>query len=230
MLATADAESCSSSLPLAARPSPASVTWFGGPVYGIKAFTGREWDPETSLYYYRARYYDPKVGRFLSEDPIGFEGGIHFYKYAGNNPGVFRDPSGLDLSPPGGWGGCEQANGPRASEICHPLPPDYNECVVSCIEKWSPSTIYTGGGQTANAAGNMLTGGTGRSGFDGVTAHATSWQHKCLSRFGPRVRHVGRFAGRAAIVLTVAEGAWDFGAIVQCFDCCTNPNRIPGLY
>jgi len=34
------------------------------------AFTGREWDPETGLYYYRARYYDPKIGRFLSEDPL----------------------------------------------------------------------------------------------------------------------------------------------------------------
>jgi RHS repeat-associated protein len=35
------------------------------------AFTGREWDSETALYYYRARYYDPKIGRFISEDPLG---------------------------------------------------------------------------------------------------------------------------------------------------------------
>lgn len=41
----------------------------GAPIAGY-AFTGREWDPETGLYYYRARYYDPKVGRFLSEDPL----------------------------------------------------------------------------------------------------------------------------------------------------------------
>jgi RHS repeat-associated protein len=33
------------------------------------AYTAREWDPEINLYYYRARYYDPKVGRFVSEDP-----------------------------------------------------------------------------------------------------------------------------------------------------------------
>lgn len=33
-------------------------------------FTGREWDKEIGLYYYRARYYDPKVGRFISFDPI----------------------------------------------------------------------------------------------------------------------------------------------------------------
>ena len=60
------------------------------------AFTGREWDPETGLYYYRARYYDPKIGRFISEDPIGFEGGVNFYGYVRGNPVNYFDPTGLD--------------------------------------------------------------------------------------------------------------------------------------
>ncbi|RLB64022.1 MAG: hypothetical protein DRH08_10290 [Deltaproteobacteria bacterium] len=38
-------------------------------------YTGREHDRETGLRYYRARYYDGEVGRFISEDPIGFLGG-----------------------------------------------------------------------------------------------------------------------------------------------------------
>ncbi len=58
-------------------------------------FTGREWDPDAGLYYYRARYYDPKTGRFISEDPIGFAGGINLYRYVGNNPVNFKDPLGL---------------------------------------------------------------------------------------------------------------------------------------
>jgi RHS repeat-associated protein len=58
------------------------------------AFTGREWDPETGLYYYRARYYDPKMGRFISEDPIGFDTGPNFYSYVENNPVVYVDPFG----------------------------------------------------------------------------------------------------------------------------------------
>ena len=59
------------------------------------AFTGREWDPETGLYYYRARYYDPKIGRFISEDPIGFDAGeTNLYPYVANNPTTFVDPSG----------------------------------------------------------------------------------------------------------------------------------------
>ena len=41
-------------------------------------YTGREFDTETNIYYYRARYFDPSVGRFLSEDPIRFLGGINF--------------------------------------------------------------------------------------------------------------------------------------------------------
>jgi RHS repeat-associated protein len=59
------------------------------------AFTGREWDPEIGLYYYRARYYDPASGRFISEDPIGFRAGTNFYAYVQNDPIAHRDPSGL---------------------------------------------------------------------------------------------------------------------------------------
>jgi RHS repeat-associated protein len=61
------------------------------------SFTGREWDPETGLYYYRARYYDPKIGRFISEDPIGFDGGINFFAYVANSPAIAADPSGLTV-------------------------------------------------------------------------------------------------------------------------------------
>jgi RHS repeat-associated protein len=48
------------------------------------------------FYYMRARYYDTEVGRFISEDPIGFDGGdVNLYAYVGNNPIVFIDPFGL---------------------------------------------------------------------------------------------------------------------------------------
>jgi RHS repeat-associated protein len=49
-------------------------------------YTGREWDKETGLYYYRARYYDPMEGRFISKDPISFAGGdVNLYGYVRNN-------------------------------------------------------------------------------------------------------------------------------------------------
>ncbi len=49
-------------------------------------FTGREFDSESGLYYYRFRYYDQNTGRFLSEDLIGFLGGVNFCRYVANNP------------------------------------------------------------------------------------------------------------------------------------------------
>jgi len=58
-------------------------------------YTGRERDADTGLYYYRARWYDPQAGRFISEDPIGFEGGINPYAYVENNPLNNSDPEGL---------------------------------------------------------------------------------------------------------------------------------------
>ena len=58
-------------------------------------FTGRRYDPETGLYYYRARYYDAESGRFLQVDPIGYAGGINLYAYVINNPLNFVDPWGL---------------------------------------------------------------------------------------------------------------------------------------
>jgi RHS repeat-associated protein len=60
------------------------------------SYTGREWDKETGLYFYRARYYDPMVGRFISKDPIGFAGGdVNLYGYVQNNPINWIDPFGL---------------------------------------------------------------------------------------------------------------------------------------
>ena len=63
-------------------------------------YTARESDVETGLYYYRARYYDPKSGRFLSEDPTQFLAGGNFYRYADNNPVFWSDASGLLPSAP----------------------------------------------------------------------------------------------------------------------------------
>jgi RHS repeat-associated protein len=72
---------------------------FGNPTAGASltryAYTGREFDSDTGLYYYRARWYDPKVGRFISEDPIGLAGGINQFAYVGNDPQNATDPSGL---------------------------------------------------------------------------------------------------------------------------------------
>jgi RHS repeat-associated protein len=58
-------------------------------------FTGRV-PVASNLYYYRARFYNATTGRFISQDPIGFNGGdVNLYRYVGNRPTGFGDPSGL---------------------------------------------------------------------------------------------------------------------------------------
>jgi RHS repeat-associated protein len=64
---------------------------FGNPYL----YTGREYDEETGLSYYRARYYDARTGRFLQTDQVGYNGGLNLYAYVGNNPQSWIDPRGL---------------------------------------------------------------------------------------------------------------------------------------
>jgi RHS repeat-associated protein len=65
---------------------------FGNPFQ----YTGRDYDPETGLRYYRARYYDPFIGRFISEDPARFAASSNFYDYTDNSPTNWTDPEGLE--------------------------------------------------------------------------------------------------------------------------------------
>lgn len=68
----------------------------GADIWNERLFTGREYDEEVGLYYNRARYYNPKLGRFISQDPIGQLDDVNLYAYVGNNPVNATDPSGLN--------------------------------------------------------------------------------------------------------------------------------------
>ncbi|MGE5734382.1 MAG: RHS repeat-associated core domain-containing protein [Acidobacteriota bacterium] len=73
-------------------------------------YSGREFDSETGLYFYRARYLDPATGRFITEDPLRFGGGTDFYAYVDNSPVNEIDPWGLTAGP----------KNPRAGTRCRP--------------------------------------------------------------------------------------------------------------
>jgi RHS repeat-associated protein len=68
-------------------PAPYNLGRFG--------YTGQAWLPEVGLYYYKARFYSPTLGRFLQTDPIGFGDGVNWYNYVGGDPVNKSDPSGL---------------------------------------------------------------------------------------------------------------------------------------
>jgi RHS repeat-associated protein len=67
-------------------------------------YTSREWDSEIAQYYYRARDYNPAIGRFLTEDPLALGAGdSDLYRYVGNNPVNNSDPLGLQSFVPNDW-------------------------------------------------------------------------------------------------------------------------------
>jgi RHS repeat-associated protein len=98
-------------------------------------YTAREFDPEISLYNYRERYYDPSVGRFLSEDPIRSDDAIDFYAYVSNNPINFTDPLGLYGHDPG---------------VPLPIPPRLDK-LMKCMDKCTGKNQYVTG--TVNGTG-----------------------------------------------------------------------------
>jgi RHS repeat-associated protein len=92
-------------------------------------YTGREFDSETNLYYYRARYYDSAAGRFLSEDPIGFGGGdVNLYAYVGGMATSRVDPSGHQMICPFFNPGCiqQQHLSDCAKKVLQPYFPGFN--------------------------------------------------------------------------------------------------------
>ena len=110
-------------------------------------YTGREWDREAGLYYYRARYYDPRDGRFISKDPIGImhtdlHNNIYFedklknksnlYIYAESNTINYTDPFGLTS-----WNGNFWGIFVRQDGVCSPPAEklNSNECAKKCCKE-----------------------------------------------------------------------------------------------
>lgn len=89
----------------------------------LRGYTSREYDHELGIYYYRARYYDPKNGKFTSKDPKGHNSSdMNFYNYVLNNPSSFTDPRGLDAH-----------DGPLAIRWCYQNLSGCKKTILACL-------------------------------------------------------------------------------------------------
>jgi RHS repeat-associated protein len=148
---------------LRSSSSPTTVTRYG--------FTGREFDNSLGLYYYRARYYSPELGRFLQEDPIAYTAqDANLYRYVFNQPAEHTDPSGriLPLILAGIWAGAEVGlaiydSYDTASTIMDPCASTGEKFVAGGL--WAAGAILPGGGYSQidnvakGVAKNVVTAG-----------------------------------------------------------------------
>ena len=113
------------------------------------AYTGRELD-STGLYFYRARYYNTSIARFVSEDPIRFGGGQNFYSYVGNNPIAHTDPLGLRVT---WYGAFRNDDVPEAERPC------YDDCTMHL--DWMPPVAGIWGGFVTGVVAGAILGSPG---------------------------------------------------------------------
>ncbi|PHR26009.1 MAG: hypothetical protein COA36_13230 [Desulfotalea sp.] len=114
-------------------------------------FSGQYFDVETGLYYNWNRYYDPRIGRYISADPIGLSGGMNLYGCVGGDPVNAVDPMGLSYYY-GNWCGSNWSGGYEKSwdelldaEKRNAIPPqdaldsccqDHDRCHADCRDKY----------------------------------------------------------------------------------------------
>ena len=121
--------------------SAAAATPFG--------YTGQRFDQESGLYYYRARHYSPRIGRFTQVDPTG---GANLYGYVGNDPLNVRDPRGLagQSNYDSGWGGSSYGGSPAPYTDQSSFGGSSSAVTpVSYAEQSSPGPSFPSGTQTA---------------------------------------------------------------------------------
>ncbi len=150
-------------------------------------FTGREFDNFSGLQFSRARFYDPNLGRFLSEDPIGFEGGdMNLFGYVRNNPINFADPTGL-IDP-------IVYQDPKI----YPDDPAQIQRTLKCYKKNKFSSTFSFGNPTAEQVIEYVEVGSLSSlSLDAAAGAAKAGTNLSENRYASGINMVGRHVNRA---------------------------------
>ena len=129
---------------------------------------GQHHDRETGLYYNRHRYYDPGIGSYINQDPIGLAGGPNSYRYT-NHPLVLIDPIGLEAQIVGhtAAGRAGKITNPNSNHLAIKLVPDNEDCDLG-------GTKTLGGQPSGNFAnGNLKSSPNYKGDSEGITIQQT---------------------------------------------------------
>jgi RHS repeat-associated protein len=189
-------------------------------------YTGRESD-STGLYFYRARYYDPVLKRFIAQDPIGLSGGMNVYGYVEGNPVSFVDPFGetiykgpnnsySDIPPPAGQPclrAIERYGAIVGWEPCTPPTPPSDPCPPQPPAPPPPPPTPPGNGPGTGTGAGPGTGPGGGGPGSGGTNQGCYWA--CISA------GIGTY-----IVDTMTMGIFTDGIFPSLFDAAAVNNSI----
>ena len=157
--------------------------------------------------YYRARYYDQNPGRFISEDPFDFAGGINFYAYSQNNPILVTDPFGLSPLSSCVW---------ACIKINYGLTRDAG-LILGITAPIIPKAATLGGGSAATSAASTLLRKVLPCRIRPVLAPT-------LKNLGSRTPVLGAAAARWLGVIGVGLAAADVYGIQDCTRQCEGDN------
>ncbi|MFW5871344.1 MAG: RHS repeat-associated core domain-containing protein [Verrucomicrobiota bacterium] len=192
---------------------------------------GREYSWKTGLYYFRARWYDPVTGRWLSKDPIGISGGLNQYQAFLSNPVNYRDPFGLCAEDGYSLSQVEWAMGRTARRIAgNPAYGGAGTISSSLLDALQRGGNTTSLGSSAVLFGDSLhaltTGAPIRYGRYGMEVTGRSVRGPALA---PQVARGVKVAGGVASVVGAGFDARDAGAAFGSSDTATGISRSSSM-
>ncbi|MBV6286736.1 RHS repeat-associated core domain-containing protein [Pseudomonas aegrilactucae] len=165
------------------RSSWAAQHGVGNPI----RFQGQYHDPETGLHYNRFRYYEPRMARYISRDPIGMLGGLNVYSYVSNRPVMRVDPLGLFGTMPGlvsraSQGSWMMQNGATADEVSNAMAPPPPKAIMTG-ECRASAALTAGTGGAISVSANERAGLSGLASMPVMSAGARATA-SCGFKFG----------------------------------------------
>lgn len=155
-------------------------------------YTGQAWLPTLGLYYYKARMYSSRLGRFLQTDPIGYGNGANWYNYVGSDPVNASDPNGTTTYDDGGEA---------------PIPPDIIVTGQLLQNNYGPSPSFNPFNLPSFERPNLRTLNLGAA--NGLRPKATTHEKRCS-----RLKAAANDLGNAYEKVALGLGAAAFGGAI----------------